>query len=417
MKLTNRTTLIKLGAGVLLIVLAYLSALAYWYWKWETPKLTLPGEHLSQYQMATVSSSFSSVADKAQFKMTELANELQSVSLSGAMMKDGQLVWAGAVGLASVQPQKAASIKTQYRIGSVSKSLTAVALMGMVEAQLIDLDTPIDKYLPNYPTGAKQITTRQLVSHMSGVRHYNYDFTQFPPTDGLSNIAYEDSIAALGQFKHDGLLFTPGQGFAYSTHGFTLLSVVMQAAANKPFDMVLKEFIATPLKLNQTQAEHLLTNTERLAEFYNSDNGLYGLTPEQNLSNKVAGGGIVSTPTELVTLGAALLNNSLLQPESFEKMVQVQPMFDGSKNPQSYALGWRHYKTRHILGENNQVDIIHHGGVSVGANAYFMLVPEFNITVAILTNSKGEKSRGKIQLLAYELAKMAITHGSNNQEL
>nr|WP_256435651.1 serine hydrolase domain-containing protein [Aliikangiella sp. G2MR2-5] len=348
--------------------------------------------------------------------MLDLAEELQSVSMSGAMAVDGELVWAGTVGLARVETEQAASLNTQYRVGSVSKSITAVTLMRMVEQGMIDLDAPIHNYLPDYPRYSTEMTARQLVSHMAGVRHYAFDITRFPPTDGLSNVAYADANEALVQFKEDALLFNPGQGFSYSTHGYTLLSAVMQAAADKPFEDLITELVTEPLGLTRTQAEHLLKNTDNLADFYNSDDGLYGITPEQNLSNKVAGGGLVSTPTDLVKLGAALLNGELLKPNSFNQMVEVQPMFDGSESTHNYALGWRHYKTGHIIDKENKVDVIHHGGVSVGANAFLMLVPEYNISIAILTNGNGEKSRGEIQMLAYRLAGLVVKQRLNSEE-
>ena len=402
---------VKLGWGVgavLLVVGVYLGALQYWMWKWDTPHTPLPENHLSHQDLASVAPSDTELSDQAQQELTALAAELQSVSISGAMIKEGNLVWAGSVGLANVEQAVPASINTQYRVGSVSKAITAVVLMRMVEEGLIDLDAPIQRYLPDYPNEQGDITVRQLASHMSGVRHYQFDITRFPPTDGYSNLEYESSIAALDQFKGDDLLFTPGQGFAYSTHGYTLLSAVMQVAGGKRFETLIDELVAIPGGLSSTYAEHLLTSNEQLASFYNSDDGLYGLTPVQNLSNKVAGGGLVSTPTDLVKLGAALLNGGLLQASTFADMVKVQPMFDGSENPQSYGLGWRHYETSGIFDENNKVDIIHHGGVSLGANAFLMLVPEYDISVAIVTNGNGQRSRGEIQMLAYRLAKMAI---------
>ena len=152
----------------------------------------------------------------------------------------------------------------------------------------------------------------------------------------------------------------------------------------------------------------MLTSENRLAKFYVSDEGLYGLTPEQNLSNKVAGGGLVSTPTELVKLGSALLNNTLLTKQSFSDMTTVQKTSDGQDNPQYYTLGWRHHKTKLILETEQEVDVIHHGGVSVGSNSFMLLVPDHNISVAIMTNGKGETSRREIQLLAYQLAGMVI---------
>mgnify|MGYP001081245168 CR=1 FL=1 len=404
----NIKMIAKWGAGLLLLVGSYLGAVGYWAWKWDNPTLPLPEQHLKNQDIASVTPSMGQWADEAQQSMLDLAEQLQSVSMSGAMMVDGKLAWAGTVGMASLTSAKAANTNTQYRIGSISKPITAVALMRMVEEGMIDLDVPIHKYLPDYPRYSADITARQLVSHMAGVRHYNYDISKFPPTDGYSNIAYKDANAALIQFKDDDLLFEPGLGFSYSTHGYTLLSAVMQAAGGKRFESLVAELVTQPLGLKQTQAEHLLTNTANLAGFYTSDDGLYGLTPEQNLSNKVAGGGFVSTPTDLVTLGAALLNGSILTPNSFEKMVSVQPMFDGSDNPQSYALGWRHYETSHIIDKDNKVDIIHHGGVAEGSVSFLMMVPEHNISVAITSNGKGAKTRGKIQMLAYQLAGIVV---------
>jgi len=328
--------------------------------------------------------------------------------MSGAMTVNGKLVWAGTVGLAKVELEQAANVKTQYRVGSVSKPITAVALMRMVEEGMIELDVPIHNYLPDYPRYSTQMTARQLASHMAGVRHYRYDFLKFPPTDGLSNVLYSDVNEALSQFKDDELLFKPGQGFSYSTHGYTLLSAVMQAAGGKPFEDLVAELVTIPLGLSQTQAEHSLESTTELAGFYTSDGGLYGITPQQNLSNKVAGGGLVSTPTDLVKLGSALMNGKFLEQSTYEEMVAVQPMFDGSKSPQSYTLGWRHYETSHIIDKDNKVDVIHHGGVASGANAFMMMVPDHDISIAILTNGKGEKSRGEIQMLAYKLAGMVV---------
>ncbi len=405
-------TFSKFGAGALLIAGAYYGAVEYWVWKWESPHLPLPAKHLAQSDFVSHHQPTEKLAHKAQAQMRTLAEELQSVSMSGAMAINGDVIWSGAVGLASVEPLRKATVNTQYRIGSVSKPLTAVALMRMVEEQMADIDAPLQDYLPHYPRYDADVTMRQLVSHMAGVRHYHFDMFKFPPTDAFSNVAYVDANAALAQFKDDDLLFTPGQGFKYSTHGYTLLSAAMQAAGNKQFEKLVEEMVIQPLGLNQTRPEHLLKDTNHLATFYTSDDGLYGETPKQNLSNKVAGGGYISTPTDLVKLGDALLSNRLLTADSFQKMTEVQPMFDGSDNPQYYALGWRHYETSHIIDEDNKVDVIHHGGRAQGADTFLLLVPEHKITVAITTNGQGNKSRGEIQMLAYRMAGLAIAEKS-----
>lgn len=405
--MTFKTTL-KILSVIALAIGAYFGAVQYWQWKWNTPNLPLPPNHLMYNESFSESVTDNIWVDIAQNKMRELATQLQSVSMSGAMMIDGKLAWVGAVGLASVEPLKKATTTTQYRIGSVSKSITTVTLMRMAELGILDIDAPISRYLPDYPAHAADVTLRQLATHTGGIRHYDFDITRFPPTDSVSNVAYADAIAALTQFKNDDLLFKSGEGFNYSTHGYTLLSAAMQAAGGKLFEELVDEWVTQPLGLTHTQPEHLLKSTVQLAEFYSSDDGLYGITPEQNLSNKVAGGGYVSTPKDLVTLGAALLSNKLLSPDSFDEMTTVHPMHDGSKNPQYYALGWRHYETSHILGEDNKVDVIHHGGRAFGADTFLLLVPNHNISVSITTNGQGKRSRGEIQILAYKLAGMVI---------
>ncbi len=410
-------TPVKIIATLLLAVLlaigTYFGAIEYWTWKWETPHIPLPADHLTYNESFSESATGNLWAELSQNKMEALASRLQSVSMSGALAVDGKLAWVGSVGLAHVDPIEGATTRTQYRIGSISKALTSVAMMRMVEKGLLDLDTPIQAYLPDYPQYEADMTARQLASHMSGIRHYDYDITRFPPTDSVSNVSYHDAVEALIQFKDDDLLFTPGQGFHYSTHGYTLLSAVMQSAGGKRFEELVTELVTQPLGMTHTHAESLLLSTEQLAGFYIADNGLYGMTPEQNLSNKVAGGGYVSTPKDLVTLGAALLSEKLLTADSFTKMTTVQPMHDGSKNRQAYALGWRHYKTSHIIDEDNKVDVIHHGGRAFGADSFLLLVPDYNISVAITTNGQGKKSRGEIQMLAYELAGMVVDTISN----
>ena len=390
----NKKRSLKWAGGILSVVAIYMGAIGYWSWKWDNPRIPLPTEYLVHQDAQTIDGADNKWSKKAQQSMVNLAEEMQSVSISGAMTVNGELVWAGTVGLAKVELGQAANVKTQYRVGSVSKPITAVALMRMVEEGMIELDLPIHNYLPDYPRYSAQMTVRQLASHMAGVRHYRYDFLKFPPTDSLSNVHYSDVNWALSQFKDDELLFKPGQGFSYSTHGYTLLSAVMQAAGGKPFESLVAELVTIPLGLSQTQAEHSLEDTTELAGFYTSDGGLYGITPQQNLSNKVAGGGFVSTPTDLVKLGSALMNGSFLEQSTFEEMVAVQPMFDGSIPPQNYTLGWRHHETSNIIDKENKVDVIHHGGVASGANAFMMLVPDHGISIAILTNGKAvEKFR------------------------
>jgi len=389
------------------IVAVYVGAAAWYIWKWEKPHLPLPAAHLEHSDKQVYVENHVDLADAANHAMVKLARQLETVSLSGALALDGDLVWAGSIGLADVEQQIPASIESRYRIGSVSKSLTAIALARMVELGLIGLDDQVQSHLPDYPRFGAPMTVRQLAGHLSGIRHYEMNLLEFPPHDFYLDTHFDDVISATEVFKTDNLKFTPGQGFHYSTYGYTLLSAVMQQAAGMPFLDLMQTLVFDPLDMNATAAEQP-GSVDNLVEFYNSDNGEYGITRDVDLSIKWAGGGLVSTPSDLVTLGAALLNDRLIQPATRQAFFATQPMFDGSENPQAYALGWRHHETINILGEDQPVDVVHHGGTSVGGVAFLLLVPDHNISIAFLSNGAGGETRREIQMLAYRIAAMAI---------
>jgi serine beta-lactamase-like protein LACTB len=403
-----KSRVLKTIAGLVSIFVLYGGAVGYYLWKWETPHHPLRVSVFEQQDQHIHPDADTDLAIAINQAMITLAEELQSVSISGAIAINGSVTWAGAVGLAKVEDETPATTNSRYRIGSVSKSLTAIALARMVDLGMIDLDAEVQQYMPDYPRYEMPMTVRQLAGHMAGVRHYAVDLTMFPPHDSFSNAHFDDVLAATSFFKYDPLQFLPGLGFSYSTYGYTLLSAVMQEAAGKPFLQLMAELVFEPLNMSATGPEDRSDELRGIVSFYNSDDGLYGATRPVDLSIKWAGGGLISTPTDLVTLGASLLNDQLISQDTRDQFFMPQAMFDGSENPQAYALGWRHHKTIHILGEESPVDVVHHGGTSVGGVAFLLLVPEHNISVAFLSNGVGENTRNDLQLLAYRVAAMAI---------
>jgi len=403
---------LKIIGGLTGVSVLYVSAVAGYLWAFESAHDPLPAGFLDHYDEYVSPDANLEIASAANDAMTSLASDLQAVSISGAIAMEGQLMWSGAVGLASVENATPASIRSRYRIGSVSKSLTATALARMVELNMIDLDDSVQKYLPDYPLYESPMTVRQLASHTAGVRHYGMDLTLFPPHDSFLDEHFDDVTDATAYFKDDGLQFPPGSDFAYSTYGYTLLSAVMEAAAGIPFLQLMNELLFEPMEMRATGPENGSGEMKDLVSFYHAADGLYGSTRPIDFSIKWAGGGFVSTPTDLVTLGSALLSDSLIEPETRELFFTPQPLFDGSENPQAYALGWRHHKTVHILGKDHPVDVVHHGGTSVGGVAFFLLVPDHNISIAFMSNGVGETTRNDLQVLAYRLAGEIIRSAS-----
>jgi CubicO group peptidase (beta-lactamase class C family) len=148
--------------------------------------------------------------------------------LSIAVGRDGKILWSEGFGFADLAAHKPVTPQTQFRIGSVSKPLTAAGLMLLMEEGKIDLDADIHKYVPDYPDKGAPITTRQLAGHLAGIRHYR-------GKEFYSGQHYDSIQAGLKIFEDDPLLFKPGEAFSYSSYGFNLISVVMESASQQKF--------------------------------------------------------------------------------------------------------------------------------------------------------------------------------------
>src|SRR5687768_4288064 len=155
--------------------------------------------------------------------------------MSVAIVSGGQPRWAAGYGMQDVENNVPAKASTVYRLGSISKPITAVAVMQLFERGRLDLDAPVQKYCPAFPEKQWPVTTRQVLGHLSGIRHYKSDdefnSTRFYPTvtDGLA------------MFKDDALLHEPGVKYTYTTFGYTVLGCVVEGASGQKFADFVRE--------------------------------------------------------------------------------------------------------------------------------------------------------------------------------
>ncbi len=342
--------------------------------------------------------------------LTSHKKKINAPAISAAVSIDGQLVWAGVSGWANIENKTSASINTQFRVGSTSKALTGTALARMVDENLIELDKPISTYMNDIPSQWRNMTARQLASHTSGLPHYkkNTDYLGLYKTAKLST-RYETVESSLTIFDDSELLFAPGAEFSYSTLGTVLLSAVMKNAANKPYLDIMKEEVFGPLNMNATMAEFQGENSKNLATFYWNDKGRSSQVRkwrDVDLSHRLAGGGFISTSSDLVTMGNAFLDDDFISPKTREIFWTPQILPDGTETPDGYALGWRFFKMK-INDELGEISVANHGGVSRGAQSWLMVIPEHNMSIAVNINANTDNfwSFGKVSL---ELARIFI---------
>ena len=296
--------------------------------------------------------------------------------LSGAVAVDGELVWTGGFGHANLQHRVPATADTRFRIASISKPITATVALMLAEQGALRLDAPVRSYLPLFPEKRDTITTRQLLSHTAGIRHYRGD-------EFRSDTRYESRLGPLSIFADDSLLFAPGSSYSYSTYGYTLAGAVLEAAADSSFLELLDARLAHPLGLETLVPERTERVIPNEASFYlvettDGDTTVVN-APYVDNSNKWTGGGLLAAPEDLVRLVLALLDGRVLGPASMDRMFAAQA--DIPDEPYHYGLGW-------FVGTDDQGRRrIWHTGGAVGGSGVVLFYPERDLVVATLANA------------------------------
>ncbi len=336
---------------------------------------------------------------KASHYLSSVPEKLKVPSVSVAIGIHNQLVWSSAVGLADIKNNINATPHTKYRVGSTSKAITATGVARLVTNNALNLDDHIGHQIPNYPPKEWNFNTRQLLSHTAGVGNYE-DFGLRSAKTTLCNCRQFDSVEeGLEVFNRYDLIFEPGTDFAYSSFDIILASAVIEKASQQPFLDYMKREVFERLNMTSTLGDHSEPNIENLATFYRSRNrkfkewkNLFGLTGDINLSYKWAGGGFLSTPSDLVKMGNAWLNDTtFISQSTYKTFFEPQRLLDGIVNEQQYALGWRSYydyQSEYLLDAKEPVWMVHHGGISKGSMNFLVLFPEYNMVINASINAR-----------------------------
>ncbi len=305
-------------------------------------------------------------------------------SVSAAVGLNGRLAFASAHGYADMGEAVPATPRHLYRIGSVSKSITAVALGAMMENGMIDIDRNFRDYVPDFPEKHWPFTLRQLASHTAGVRHYR-EFILANIMENLHDVHYETVHEALVLVAEDPLLFEPGTQYAYSSYGFNMLSAAMVVAGGEPFTGLLDRHVFRPAGMTETRAEDAPNPHPDSVSYYLHWDGENIRAPYADNSYKVAGGGLIASPSELVAFGNALLGGALVSDAVREELFTPVALTDGSTG-QNYGLG---FSSAERTVNGRAFAEYGHGGGSIGGRTAFVMYPEVALVVAVTINADG----------------------------
>jgi serine beta-lactamase-like protein LACTB, mitochondrial len=314
--------------------------------------------------------------------------------IGAALVLDGEPVWSAGFGMADLENFAPATSSTLFRLGSISKPITAMAILQLTERGKLDLDAPVQKYCPAFPKKEWPITTRELLGHLGGIRHYNPDGKGDVPEDSARHFAtMEESLQI---FADDPLVAKPGTKFNYSTYGYTLLGCVLEGAASEKYVDYVKENVFRPAGMEQTQADDFFAVIPHRTRWYHKDkSGSVRNAGVLDSSYKIPGGGLISSADDLAHFEAAILADKLLQHASREAMWTPQKTADGSQN--GYALGWGTLKKYGLA-------LVAHTGSQQGTSTSIILAPERRAGVVVLTNMDGVDAA----VLSTEILKIAL---------
>lgn len=296
-------------------------------------------------------------------------------SLSVAVARPGLEPIAFAAGLADLEHGVAATPGTVYRVGSVSKPLTAVTALALAERGLLDLDAPVQRYCPAFPAGRDGVTVRRLLGHLGGVRDYDAARGEF-----VSRRHFGSFPELVGYFAPDPPVAAPGARYQYSVYGYDLVGCALEGAGQAPYGELVRRYVLEPAGMTSTLLDEPEAIVPHRARGYELGRGgrLWNAALV-DLSNRWPAGGWLSTPTDLVAFGRALLGTSttagLLSPGSRAALWTPQRLADGAST--GYGLGF---------GLPASPPAVEHAGSSVGASAFLWIDPADGTVVAFTTN-------------------------------
>ena len=314
--------------------------------------------------------------------------------MGAAVVLDGEPVWSAGFGMADLEDSAPATSSTLFRLGSLSKPITAIALLQLWEHGKLDLDAPVQKYCPAFPQKEWPITSRELLGHLGGIRHYNRDGKGDIPEDSARHFAsMEESLQI---FAADPLVAKPGTKFNYSTYGYTLLGCVLEGAASQKYMDFVRENIFKPASMAQTQADDFFTIIPHRTRWYHKDKSeIVRNAGVLDSSYKIPGGGLISSADDMARFEAAMLADKFVKRPARDLMWTPQKTPDGKST--GYALGWG-------ISDKFGIHIVAHTGGQQGTSTAFVLVPERRAGVIVLANMDSVDSGN----LADQILKIAL---------
>jgi CubicO group peptidase (beta-lactamase class C family) len=322
----------------------------------------------------------------------KVVKELLPINETGATIlvsRRGEIIYKKAVGKANLELNVPMQADHVFKIASLTKQFTAVAILQLFEKGKLGLQDEITKFIPDYPTQGARITIEHLLTHTSGI----YDYTNIK--DSVQRMKLDVTpLQMINYFKDQPMRFPPGSKYEYSNSNYFLLGYIIEKITGKTYGQYLQDHLFQPSGMINSRYANDSKAIKNRASGYTADGNVIENAAAMSMTQPYAAGAILSTVEDLFKWNQALQSNKLLKKETLQKALARYTLSNGKES--NYGYGFR-------LGYIQESPSVWHGGLINGFMSMAMYLPKEDVFVAVLSNCdcvSPERATAKLAALA-----------------
>ena len=314
-------------------------------------------------------------------------------------LRIGDEIWARAFGYADVENAVPMKPDASFRLASVTKPMTAVAIVQLADAGKIDLDAEIQTYVPYFPRKSHPVTVRQLLGHLGGIPHYkNFE-------KELHIKEHKTTREAIDIFKDYDLVAEPGTKYRYSSYGFNLLGAAVEGASGQSYGDYMREHVWSPVGMKDTRMDDPAAIIPNRVRGYDWEDGTLRNSEFVDVSSRFAGGGTRSTVLDLLKFARGFTDGRLVSPARVREMTTPMRLADGTLT--DYGMGWG-------VDPQNGRYMFSHSGSQNETRTFVAVIPGRDAAIALATNFEAGRPYWYVQALVAQVfgERWDFTNGS-----
>lgn len=296
----------------------------------------------------------------------------------------GDVEWVKGYGYADLENRVPATARSSYRLASVTKPMTAVAILQLVEQGKVDLDAPVQTYVPYFPVKPFPVTVRQLLGHLGGIDAYRDSKVEQHFKE------HKDTRQSIAVFEQFDLIAEPGTRFRYTSYGYNLLGAVIEGASGESYGGYMRRHVWGPLGMDATVMDEPDAVIAHRVRGYRLAGKELKNSEFVDISSRFSAGGTRSSVPDMLAFGRGVHEGKILSAASVAAM--VQPMATRAGRLTNYGMGWELFPTggRYAIA---------HSGQQPETVTYLYSFPSRKLTIAVAANLERVNPEAFVQRL------------------